>query len=118
MCFVGLTRSLTLTHLLTHLLTHSLTHSLAHSLTHPHACPSPLTAPSPATAARTQMNVLHEPWGDDAISEPASWGCPPALAAAEAADALADTAASGGPSQHTDLGVTHRGPKVGQGLLV
>jgi hypothetical protein len=77
-----------------------------------------------------QMNALHEPWNDDALSEDLSWGAAPALA--QSSDALADTAASGGaaaaaaglpggmptglaalgPGQELDLGVSYRGPKV------
>lgn len=38
------------------------------------------------------MNVLHEPWNDDALSEDMSWGPAQKLAQATMADELADTA--------------------------
>jgi hypothetical protein len=65
-----------------------------------------------------QMNALLEPWNDDALSEEISWGAAPALA--QSADALADTAASGGlpgiaglgPGQEYQMAVTYRGAKV------
>ena len=70
-----------------------------------------------------QMNALHEPWADGALSEDLSWGAAPALA--QSSEALADTAASGGaaaampaglaalaPGQELDLGLSYRGPKV------
>lgn len=41
------------------------------------------------------MNALLEPWEDEALSEDATWGVPPALRQQQQAEALADTAASG-----------------------
>jgi hypothetical protein len=71
-----------------------------------------------------QMNALHEPWDDDALSEEISWGAAPALA--QSADVLADTAASGGlpglaglgPGQEYQMAVTYRGAKVNSLLHV
>lgn len=65
---------------------------------------------NPACRRRAaQMEALHEPWGDDAVSEDLSWGGAPALAAAE----TADTASSADAARRTiDLGTTVRGAKV------
>ena len=41
-----------------------------------------------------QMNALHEPWDDDAMSEDMSWQPDQRLASAQARDELADTATS------------------------
>jgi hypothetical protein len=72
----------------------------------------------PTVSCLLQMNALHEPWNDDALSEEISWGAAPALA--QSPDALADTAASGGlpglaglgPGQEYQMAVTYRGAKV------